>query len=299
MKATNGFTLVELLVGAALASVVAGALFTLMNQTIKGYHTDNARINVNQNLQSSLLMITNDIRQAGEGVTGFFPAIVVTPATGNSSTSISIRRSLIDSILPVCDDINSGSNQDNIPFAEPSANKQTASCQAPDMERVAPWENYRKENGGSVKAYIFDPVTKQGEFFVYDAIDSSGFKIHKDNIERWTYDYKKEHTPMMLILEERVYSIQDKQLTLQINGGEVMPVAPKVTALSTAYNYKDGSTGSGLFPPDATGTGSAKNWKDLASIDVTISGMASVGSQERQRTFTERVSPRNSYSGDK
>lgn len=292
MRTEAGMTVVELLVAMALASVLATALLGLMTGNVKLFNTDSSRITVGQNLQSSMLMMSNDVRQLGEGLSSSFPSLKVTE-DGSGNHAITIRKNVIDTVLPVCDDVKAGSNQDNIPFAEPAKSKQTPTCLDPDNNIAAPWEAYRLAQGGAVEAYIYDPVTQQGEFFTYDAIDSSGFKIHKANDHKWTHSYMAENSPRLYLLEERTYSIVNGQLALQENRGESKPVSPDITQLTVKYLYKNGTTGNGTFPPPPIAGTPGPTWKDVDTLSLTVQGFARVGNQKQVRSMTESISPRN------
>jgi prepilin-type N-terminal cleavage/methylation domain-containing protein len=73
---SNGFTLLELLVGLILMSIVGGLAMNAFVQANTSFGEDKKDIDTSQNLSAVLEIVGNDIRQAGENINdGNFPAI--------------------------------------------------------------------------------------------------------------------------------------------------------------------------------------------------------------------------------
>jgi prepilin-type N-terminal cleavage/methylation domain-containing protein len=83
----HGFTLLELLVGLVLMSVIGGLAMDAFLNTSNSFRQDKKDIDTSQNLSAVLEIIGNDIRQAGENINdGTFPSIEFTVATTAEST---------------------------------------------------------------------------------------------------------------------------------------------------------------------------------------------------------------------
>ncbi len=111
---TKGFTLVELLVGLVIMSIVGGLALNSLVEAGKGYSKDKRNIESSQNLSAVLEMVGNDIKQAGEQISDRrFPAVVIVPNTDSGSMSgsskITIRRALAQS-LTLCENIASATS---------------------------------------------------------------------------------------------------------------------------------------------------------------------------------------------
>jgi prepilin-type N-terminal cleavage/methylation domain-containing protein len=113
---TKGFTLVELLVGLVIMSIVGGLALNSLVEAGKGYSNDKRNIESSQNLSAVLEMVGNDIKQAGEQINdGKFPSVTIdyintgTTALKAGSSRITIRRALAQS-LTLCENIASATS---------------------------------------------------------------------------------------------------------------------------------------------------------------------------------------------
>jgi prepilin-type N-terminal cleavage/methylation domain-containing protein len=105
----KGFTLLELLAGLVIMSIVCGLSLQAFVQSSTDFNKDKKTIDSNQNLSAVLEMIGNDIKVAGEQINdGNFPAIEfkrVTTATDptlvDGSSKIIIRRA-VSTPLTLC-----------------------------------------------------------------------------------------------------------------------------------------------------------------------------------------------------
>ncbi|SMB77724.1 PilW family protein [Deinococcus hopiensis] len=285
---SQGFTLVELMVAMFISSLILVLTFTLVDGNRKLYDTDSRRVDVNQNLQSALLILTNDLRQAGERLPANFPSLEV--VTGTSDTII-LRRNILDVVLPVCKDINGGSNRDVVFIAKNGSSKIPANCKDADPNLLTTWKKYRLDNGGKIKAYIYDPKLKRGEMFTYDDEDSSGQKIHHEG-DHWDYDYDIDNEPVLYVIEERTYRVLDGDLVMDENKTGYQPVAPNISAMKASLVLKDGTVATGNFP-----TLSA-NWKDLNDVNLSLTGTSTFAGRSTTRTLSNKVSLRNAFSAD-
>ena len=71
-KNNGGFTIVELLIGLAISSVVVAATYTVFNAQQKGYKNQEGVVDIQQNLRAGMFYLTSEIRLAGYGSTPYF-----------------------------------------------------------------------------------------------------------------------------------------------------------------------------------------------------------------------------------
>jgi prepilin-type N-terminal cleavage/methylation domain-containing protein len=105
----KGFTLLELLVGLVIMSIVGGLALNAIVEAGKSYGSDKRNIESNQNLSAVLEIIGNDIKQAGEQISeNTFPVVSIEPnaAPGSmpGSSIITIRRAVAPR-LTLCQNI--------------------------------------------------------------------------------------------------------------------------------------------------------------------------------------------------
>ena len=167
---TQAFTLVELLVAMVLLALVLGIVFTTTTSTLGLYRTDQARLSANRDSRSTLDILGNDIRQAGERFTSDFPAITIAnDASGNSV--LTLRRALIDSPLPLCAPIPAASSvyvNANNSYATtfpgtgtPGISNLPDAC-TKSLQGLTAWDS--AVAAGNVTAYIYDVAAGVGDF---------------------------------------------------------------------------------------------------------------------------------------
>jgi prepilin-type N-terminal cleavage/methylation domain-containing protein len=106
---TKGFTLLELIIGLVIMSLVGGLALNAIVEAGKSYGNDRRNIESNQNLSAVLELVGNDIKQAGEQISeNTFPVVSIEPNTDAGSmvgsSKITIRRALAPR-LTLCQDI--------------------------------------------------------------------------------------------------------------------------------------------------------------------------------------------------
>ncbi|WP_017327816.1 prepilin-type N-terminal cleavage/methylation domain-containing protein [Synechococcus sp. PCC 7336] len=307
----SGYTLVELLVGLVVASTTLGLAFTVVFFNRNLYVKDNARINTNQNLRTSLDIIGSDIRQAGEYITDRnFPVLIVQNDPMNGDT-LTLRRGLEDTILPVCINVSNGTS--NIAIAIPNPVQDECSRVARDADpteiwpdNIYAWQNLRSSlSGNQARAFIFDvdnsPI--DGEYFIYSGEvrnpestpanpDTPSTYSITSTTSGWTNSYSTGGTelPSLALLEERKFYLDGNNLVLEITDTEetsgVQPVAGNVTDFQVTVTMQDGTVVNQFSPGD--------NWSKIASVDVTLSGETSYSATESiEQTLTSSFLPRN------
>lgn len=289
---TQGFTLVELLIVMALGGLLLTALLQLVLSSQRLYQSDSARAAINQDVSVAIAAISNDVRQAGERLTADFPAVQVAGASGQRS--ITVRRSVLDVVLPVCKDIKSGTATDVV-FISKKGNGGSlpASCKEDSSEvGFNAWVSYRKANGGTVDAYLFDPVTGLGETFSYDAEDNSGQHIHKGP-GKWLNNYPVVNQPRVYILEETTYAQDGTSIMLKRGSQAAVAFLPNVQTFEIepiVVNSGTRETITGNFPTNKN------SWKDLNTVRLSLTASQQAGGKTVSRTFTSEFVPRNVFS---
>ena len=106
----RGFTLIELIVGLLIMSIVGGLAMNAFIAASKDFNDDKKNIESSQNLSAILEIIGNDIKQAGEQInSNSFPTIEISPNTVSGSiitesSTVVIRRALTQ-VLTLCAEI--------------------------------------------------------------------------------------------------------------------------------------------------------------------------------------------------
>lgn len=315
LKRGKGFSLVELLAASLVGASVIGVAGSLIFFNRNLYLKDSSRTQVNQNLRASVDLIGFDARQAGERLPADFPAVILNQA-GNPAgpDNLIINRALVDVVLNVCDDVNSGSSS-SISLAVVPEDLLNTRC-LPDSVKdaeIATWENYRTSNGNVVNAYIYDPVTQVGEFFDYDGVTTSSteYSLSRDG-GSWTNSYPVVNNPRVYLLEQRTFFLTNLSpnppdcfadtagtpdvLTLVINGdctNQRFGLTDNIDDFQAQVCFQSGANcvDSLTF---ATSANAATGWTDISSIDVSVTGSTNFAAgRETSRTVESRFFPRN------
>ncbi|KJH72235.1 hypothetical protein UH38_07270 [Aliterella atlantica CENA595] len=279
-SSNKGFTLLELLVTLVVASVITGLALKLIVDQRQLFLNDQSRTQVNQNLRASLDLVGADIKQAGERLTtSTLPVVRVINGSAtdpNVPDELVLQRLVIAESLPVCKTVTTGTTTSeievsqkggaglcNASFSSPTATLPitlnqwkdsrcakdgTSACaRAIDVNRATVSNRCVEEKDGTDKecvwAYIYDPDTNRGEFFLYgfespkDTPDTptNAYRVHRVDGEAWknTYPYgvlssTNPTNPTLYILEQRRYRLKDNVLELILN--EQIPPPSKSTS---------------------------------------------------------------------
>lgn len=292
----DGFSLVELLVGLGVLGVIAGATLTVALSGRAMFETDRSRTAVNQNLRAGIDLLGVDIRQAGERLPGDAPAVQLIDGGSGAPDRLLLRRNQLDEVLPLCKDIKAGTNADSVFIGRKKGGPKDVPpgcAPVPDEDgdgwpdNLGTWRDYRLANGGIVTAYIYNPVTGEGEFFVFDAEDSSTFHLHKSNSEKWEKEFLVEQNPRIYALEQREFRVRDDMLQAVINDNFDNPLnlVTKIADFQVQAHMRDGSVLDSL----AGGAG----WVELEAVSVTLDGADALRNRTMERSVRARFFPRN------
>jgi prepilin-type N-terminal cleavage/methylation domain-containing protein len=173
----RGFTLLELLVGMVIMSIVGGLALNAIVEAGKSYGNDKRNIESSQNLSAVLEMVGNDIKQAGEQLPNNdnnFPAVELRQETSSAfadgspiqRSTLIVRRALVANPLTLCAPIAAGaaagttaltvrdSALDNPVGTNPNCAQNTAASANPSPLREA--VNYRCRLGDP--NFTYDPA---------------------------------------------------------------------------------------------------------------------------------------------
>ncbi len=289
-ESSEGFSLVELLVAITVALFVTAGVLTLALTSKSLYDSDSARARIVQNLSASRDLVVADVRKAGERLGSDFPAIEITDGALGAPDQIAVRRNLVDVVLPVCATV-SGSTT-SIKIAETLS--PPAGCTPlgdddsdgwPDNLQV--WRDYRAANGATVKAYIYNPTTKLGEFFEYVQENEILYDITAAAGTFLTNSYPDDSQSRIYILEERRYDLGNGVLRIVVNEDAVnaLNVVDNMEDFQAVAVFQDGSQQTSLGPTDV--------WSDLASIELTLHARSPVRDRFIEEIWSVEALPRN------
>jgi type IV pilus assembly protein PilW len=275
-------------------SLVGAAALTLATSARKVFEQDRNRTAINQNLRSGIDLLGIDVRQAGERMPGNAPAIEITNGASNAPDELILRRNLLDYVLPVCKNINNTSAADVVFVAKNGAGSIPPGCApVPDSngdgwpDNIEAWRNYRLAHGGAILAFIYNPVTHEGEFFTYDDEDNSDFHIHRLNTENWHHDYPVNQQPRIYIIDQRRYLMSGDILQYIENEDTAHPVnlVNRLLDFQVRALMDDGTV--------ATSMPVTSDWTHLQSVEVKLVGTANFSGRTMRRTLMSRFFPRN------
>ena len=315
----KGLTIIELLVTMGILAIILGASFSLVISNRRIYQIDQSRTAINQNLRSGMDILAADVRQAGErlSVSGTLPLLEVINAAGATPETLVIRRNLSDTILPVCADVATNATSITVAFAPGSPNTTPAECVFKDngsptnptapngtADNVDDWRTYRLAQTGGTRAFIWDPVLKQGEFFTYTGETPTA--ITKNNVNL-TYAYPRANQPVVYLLEEKRYSVNNGILQVVKNGVVSNPdqIIDRVSdfqiqaTLTYTKNSVTTTTTLDTLGPTTTWTTQGTTlvaWQYLTAVNITLTGSATVQGRTVPRSLSDRLFPRNMLS---
>lgn len=118
IKTKKGFTLIELMVTMAIASIVMAGIYAAYSAQVRSHATQQAVLDIQQNLRSAIYYLQRSVRMAGYGanagfVDNFDAFIEPYKSSGASRTATSIAFTVNDDDDAQIDGINAG-NVDNV-----------------------------------------------------------------------------------------------------------------------------------------------------------------------------------------
>jgi type IV pilus assembly protein PilW len=290
--AAGGFTLVELLVALAVGGLVLGGALAITLATRGMVWSDQARTRIHQDLRASIDLIGIDVRQAGERLPGDFPAVELVDGGGPPDRLV-LRRNLLDVVLPLCETLTAGEVDDEIRIAGGGPPIPRGCNPVPDSDgdgwpdNVGQWRSWRLAQGGAMRAYLFNPISREGEWLVNDDDGSTAEFLANGTGAGWAHDYPADQLCRIYVLEERVYEMSAD--VLQAKAGDDLAVPFNLAGDLIGFEVRAHLVDGGILDAlDATG-----EWTELETLEVTLTKTGTVGAREKSRSVTGRFLPRN------
>jgi Tfp pilus assembly protein PilW len=162
-KKVLGFSLMELIIGMSITSLIAALASQALLQTQNSFTKDQQRLSNNQKTSSILEIIGREIRQAGELITDAgFPVIQVKPLTSTPGGPVSliIYRAFNDP-LPICQTYPSGTAISGLLFAVNTTTNMPCRILATDtvntstsLRLIGDWQNQRALANGQLLGMV-------------------------------------------------------------------------------------------------------------------------------------------------
>lgn len=302
---TDGFTLIELLVSLAVGVMLVGLAVQVAVADRRVMDADMRRVATNQTVRTALDLVATDLRQAGEEFNQNISPIIVTNGTNGASDRLAVRRQLTDQTLKLCADLSVGaaSVQVSVPTSTvtpspPDGCRYSGSGSSPVPPNLAVWEALRAASpNGTLRAFIYNPTDKVGEYFTYTGISGNAttqvYSVLRGG-GSLSRSYAVSKGPILILLEEREYFVQNNQLTMRMNADAAtdQPISPDITNLSVTV---DVDTGTASAPNVVTRSSFVvgDDWKRIVKLDIGVSGAITENARTTARTLTTSVFPRN------
>jgi Tfp pilus assembly protein PilW len=162
-KKVLGFSLMELIIGMSITSLIAALASQALLQTQNSFTKDQQRLSNNQKTSSILEIIGREIRQAGELITDAgFPVIQVKPLTSTPGGPVSliIYRAFNDP-LPICQTYPAGTAISGLLFAVNTTTNMPCRILATDtvntstsLRLIGDWQNQRALANGQLLGMV-------------------------------------------------------------------------------------------------------------------------------------------------
>jgi type IV pilus assembly protein PilW len=260
----------------------------LLQRNVFGF--DTARTRLTQNLRGALDVMGADIRIAGENLSSRFPVVeVVDGGSGTAPDTLTVRRNLLGEtdVLTLCENITAGSSGSWFNITDTGAPPPKGCILGEEQPHYEVFNTYRLRKGGSVDAFILDPVQKVGEFFTLSGQRNSSGRLQLlRGGGSWSRSYNRLQANIFII-EEWQYRIRSQVLEIVQNGVDGSPyrVAPDVMNFQVRVLMQDGTTMNNFGPTD--------EWAKLRALALEITGTDRFRKRELRRSLSASFFPRN------
>jgi len=291
---SEGFSIVELLVALAATAVIAAATLTIAMSSRGMLETDRNRTVVNQSVRAGMDLLGIEIRRAGERLPWDAPAIEIVEGSAGAPDELILRRNLLDAVLPVCQDLTSGSTATSVFVA---GQKVTLALPpgcypVPDddangwPDNLQRWREYRIAQGGEARAFVHNPITGDGEFFLFDDENATTFHLVRSDSGAWAHDYPVDQNPRIYILESRRFRLDGSVLQSVVNSDTSSPR----NLVDRIADFQVSAVVAGTAQDTLT---AGQHWTDLDSLEITLAGESALRTRTMERSVTSRFFPRN------
>jgi len=236
---SKGISLVELLLAMLVAGIIIQLAYLGFSWNRQLYLNDQAKNEANQNLITAFSIVGSDIKQAGAGLDAGFPAVLISPYPTNAGTpnlnsptfptfnsEITLRR-LIPGTQPsrICPNnattpptTISGSpteifvlNSLKQLIPPPIGVSPAPEAGCDNDTAVTELRNYRLQNGGTVRIFIYPSTNGSGEFLNYtgenfypNASSTTSTSLIVNGTLTGTYNIS---SAKIMLIEERKYRL--------------------------------------------------------------------------------------------
>jgi hypothetical protein len=181
-KLAKGISLVELLLAMLVVGIIIQLAYLGFSWNRQLYLNDQAKNEASQNLTTAFSIVGSDIKQAGAGLDASFPAVLITPYPTNAGTpnltsptfptfnsEITLRRLILGTQPRICP--NNATTPPTTISGSPTEifvlNSASLAAGCDNTENINILKNYRQQNGGSVRIFIYPSTNGSGEFLNY------------------------------------------------------------------------------------------------------------------------------------
>ena len=287
----RGFTILELLVTLAVTGFVLAGTLTMVMSSRAIFAKDRGRVAVVRNLRDSLDVLGIDVRQAGERLPADFYAIEIVNGASGAPDTLVLRRNLVSEVLPLCGRLQSGVSSTEVQVGDttspPAGCAPVADANADGWpDNIGAWRDWRTAHAGNVPVYVFNPVGRFGEWMAFDDDGTTSEWIGNAG-GPWLHTYEITEQCRLYMLEERRYTLNNGvlQFVMDQGSGAAQNVAARLTDFQVRAVLIDGTI-------QNTFDGSTP-WSNLAAVEVTLSGRATLEGRTVNRSETTRFFPRN------
>ena len=277
--------MIELLVVCFLGLLLTALTLTLTETQRRSLGTDMARTRLTQNLRGALDIIGADARIAGENLGAAFPAILITDNGSGTPDTLTLRRNIINEVLPVCQAVAAGASQ--VYFAIPG---NVAGCtRSGHTNDYNAWRTQRlADSDQSVRAYIWDSSAKLGEYFDYTGETDTGtaYYILRGGAPSWSRTYPVGSSSVYM-LEEWKFDVSTNLLrvTREQQTGLINNVSFRINNFQVRALMQDNTIKTSFTASDS--------WSLLKGIEVTLTGDDEYAKNLITRSVSSQFFPRN------
>ena len=277
--------MVELMVVCFLGLLLTSLTLAITQTQRRSLGTDMARTRLTQNLRGALDIIGADVRIAGENLGSAFPAILVTDNGSGTPDTLTLRRNIINEVLPVCQAVSAGNSQ--VYFAIPG---NVAGCtRTGHANDYTKWRTQRlADSDQNVRAFIWDSAAKLGEYFDYtNEVDTgTAYYIVRGGAPSWSRTYPVGSSSVYM-LEEWKFDVSTNMLrvTREQQTGSINNVSFRINNFQVRILMQDNTVKTAFAATDS--------WSQIKAVEITLTGDDEYSKNLITRSVSSQFFPRN------